>query len=317
MTALDRLPPLATTGVGSLPFTEPVAAARHAVRAYDMPFCPQLPRFDGDMVREWLGADPRRCGWNADRDRQRPAAWEAFLEQLCAQPPSHGLVKLQVTGPVTLAVALERSTGGIGTGPPSVALAREVAQWLATSATAQVERLAALGLEVLLVVDEPGLAAAGLSGIDVDVWRLLRDTGATAWGLHVCGAVPWGLVDASDLDLLSFDVARYGLEPHARRALRRILRRGGRIAWGALDPVAPGDSGDVAALVAGAVFALTSPGLPVGTIARQSLLTPGCGTGRLSERRERLVAATLAAAVDGARAAVRALATGPRNARSR
>ena len=102
---LDRLPALATTGVGSLPFARPAEAARHALGAYAVPFCPQLPRLDGDMVSEWLGADPGRCGWTADRDRERPAAWDAFVEQLSAKPPDHGMVKLQVTGPVTLAIA--------------------------------------------------------------------------------------------------------------------------------------------------------------------------------------------------------------------
>ena len=37
-TMLDRLPPLATTGVqGSLPFTSPADAARHATGAYTLP----------------------------------------------------------------------------------------------------------------------------------------------------------------------------------------------------------------------------------------------------------------------------------------
>lgn len=317
MTALDRLPALATTGVGSLPSADPLAAARHAVRAYELPFCPQLPRLDGDMVREWLGADPGRCGWNADRDRQRPAAWDAFGAELTATPPEHRLVKLQVTGPVTLAVALERSTGGIGAGAASIALAREVAQWLAASAGEQIERLATLGFDVLLTVDEPGLAGAGLTGADVGVWHPLRDAGAAAWGLHICGAVPWGVVDASDVDLLAFDVARDGLVPHARRAIRRLLGRDGRVGWGALNPVDPGDSGDVAAVVAGALSALTGPGLPLEQVAQRSLLTPACGTGRLSEQRERLVAATLAAAVDGARAAVCATTMARRGARAR
>ncbi len=102
---LDRLPALATTGVGSLPFARPAEAARHALGAYAVPFCPQLPRLDGDMVSEWLGADPGRCGWTADRDRERPAA----------KPPDHGMVKLQVTGPGHAgdrAGAWRRSHGG-------------------------------------------------------------------------------------------------------------------------------------------------------------------------------------------------------------
>jgi hypothetical protein len=53
---LDRLPALVTTGVGSLPFAKPAGAVQHALGAYGLPFCPQLPRLDGDMVSEWLGA---------------------------------------------------------------------------------------------------------------------------------------------------------------------------------------------------------------------------------------------------------------------
>ena len=103
---LSSLPPCATTGVGSLPFADAGEAVAHVMAAYDVPFCPQLPLVEGDMVAEWLGADPGRCGWSPERDRERPRAWEAFLDALDAAPPSHGVVKLQVTGPWTLATAL-------------------------------------------------------------------------------------------------------------------------------------------------------------------------------------------------------------------
>jgi len=292
--ALDRLPALATTGVGSLPFDDPAAAVRHAAHAYDLPFCPQLPALDGDMVEEWLGGDPRRCGWSPGRDRQWPAAWDAFLAELIARPPAHGVVKLQVTGPVTLAVALDRGLAG------------EIAQWLAVSVAAQVDRLRGLGVATVLVVDEPGLAGQGRLGIGV--WDRLRDTGAAAWGLHVCGEVPWALVDAVDADLLSFDLGRTPLTPHARRALRRLLARGGRIAWGALDPVDPGTAADAAALVTGALAGL---GPEPEAVAARSLLTPACGTGRLSPAAERLLAAGLGGAADGVRGAIRAWVGAP------
>jgi hypothetical protein len=311
VSALDRLPRLATSGVGSLPYADARAAARHAASAYELPFCPQLPRLDGDMVHEWLGADPARCGWNPDRDRQRPAAWDEFLSELAAHPPDHGLVKLQVTGPVTLAIALERAGGGVATGAASLGLAHEVAQWVAAAAAGQIERLAALGLDAVLIADEPGLAAAGLSGADVGVWEPLRAAGAAAWGLHVCGAVPWGVVDASELDVLSFDVARHGAGAHGRRALRRLLARGGYVAWGVLDPTRGGGA-DASAAAAAAVASL---GLPAAAVAERSLLTPGCGTGRLAVERERCVAAALATAADVTRAALRALSSPPAPAR--
>ena len=158
MSALDRLPALATTGVGSLPFTARPRRRATPPARYELPFCPQLPRLDGDMVREWLGGDPRAL--RLEPRSRPPAAGGVGRVRRAArrEAAGAGVVKLQVTGPVTLAVALERAAGGVATGAPSVALAREVAQWLAASAGEQIERLAALGLDVLLVVDEPGLA---------------------------------------------------------------------------------------------------------------------------------------------------------------
>jgi ketosteroid isomerase-like protein len=288
--------PLATTGIGSLPFDDAAAAVRHAVRGYDVPFCPQLPVHDGDMVREWLGADPRRCGWSADRDRERPAAWEAFLAACDAH--RHTQAKLQVTGPVTLAVALERAAGRTGQGRAVREVAAEVAFWLAANAAGQVRALAGRGIEALLLVDEPGLARAGLEprrDDDVHIWDPLRNTGAAVWGLHICGPVPWPLVRAVRPGLLSFDAVRY--EPE-----HETLATGIQIAWGVVDPVTPGDAETVAARVRTCLAATGHPE----AVAARSLLTPSCGTGRLSPARERLVAALLGAAATAARSAPRA-----------
>ena len=162
------------------------------------------------MVREWLGGEPPACGWSPDRDRERPAAWDAFVAGVRAAPPAHGLVKLQVTGPATLATALE--------GPGDAGLAREIATWLAANAAGQVRRLREAGLDVILLVDKPELASAEIR--DPDLYGPLRLTGASAWGLHVCGPVPWGLLGALEPDVVSFDLARHGLDADGRAALR-------------------------------------------------------------------------------------------------
>jgi hypothetical protein len=275
--ALDRLGPLATTGVGSLPFRDPEAAVRHVAGSYGLPFCPQLPRLEGDMVVEWLGGDPARCGWSPDRDRERPAAWEAFTRVVAHAPPAHGVVKLQVTGPATLAAALE--------GRGRYDLASEIARWLAANAAGQVRRLGELGLAAVLVVDEPGLADAGIA--DARAYDPLRSTGAVAWGLHVCGRVPWGLVDRLEVDLLSFDVVRH--DPDGS-VLARILDRGGRVAWGALDALAPETSAHVAARLRAAMRRVDrDPEL----VAWRSLVTPTCGTGLTWPEEETRAAAVL------------------------
>jgi hypothetical protein len=64
-----------------------------------------------------------------------------------------------------------------------------------------------------------------------------------------------------------------------------------------IDPVGPEPPG------AACLSALTQ-GLPLDRIAHQSLLTPSCGTGRLSPERERLIAITLDAAARATRAAI-------------
>jgi hypothetical protein len=285
---LQRLPAWATTGVGSLPHDDVDAAVAHVTTAYDVPFCPQLPRLEGDMVTEWLGADPRRCGWSPDRDRERPRAWDALLERLSREPPAHRVVKLQVTGPVTLAHALGDAS-----------LVHELAMWLAANAGGQVRALAERGLDALLIVDEPALHLhegarpfnnhAPLRAADpalaqhegarpLHVWDPLRAV-APAWGLHLCGPVPWDVVERAEPDVLSFDLT---LAPGDSRVLRRMQARGGRIAWGVLAPHR-----------AGVQFSLPDAD------PANSLLTAACGTGRMSLRRELEIASALRSVRNG------------------
>ena len=283
MQILDRLPAWCTTGVGSLPFADGRRAATHAARSYELPFCPQLPSVDGDMIAEWLGADPRRCGWAPDRDRTRPAAWDALLRELAHWPRAHGVVKLQVTGPLTLACALEPDD------PRAMRpLAGELAAWLAANAAEQTAVLAERGLASVLVVDEPALARVAASGPPDGierVWDPLRAAGA-AWGLHVCCTVPWPLVDRAEPDLLSFDLA---VEPVTRRAapvLERIADRGGRIAWGVLSPHLADGAAVAERRLRTALAIADVPG-------ERSMLTAACGSARVAPAREAVVAEAL------------------------
>lgn len=282
---LTRLAPLTTTGVGSLPFTRPAQAAGHAVTAYELPFCPQLPHAYGDMVQELLGGDPERCGWTPDRDRQLPAAWDAWALELLRRPPRHGLVKLQVTGPLTLAMALERRRPGAEVD----GLAREIAGWLAATVADQLRALSAMGLSALVMVDEPGLIAAHHLGATPTVWDALRAAGPV-WGLHVCGDVPWRLVDDAEPDVISYDVVRYGCDDAAQASLRRLLRRGGRIMWGAIDPRAIECPEMVSGRVVAAARAVAGRRWRTSDVLDASLLSGTCGTGGVTVDAERDVA---------------------------
>lgn len=266
MNVLQRLPPWATTGVGSLPCADGARAAAHAVKAYDVPFVPQLPLLDGDMVEEWRG------------DRAEPRAWAPLLDELARRPPTHGVVKLQATGPLTLARARDDGTSAVA-----------IAAGQAARVAEQVDALASLGLDAVLVLDEPGLAAlaAGDDDAAARAWDPLRAV-APAWGLHVCGPVPWDVVEAAAPDLMSFDL-RLGIDADA---VARLAARGTRIAWGVLAPDAPESDAEAAALLAAA---LTRTGVS----GDQSLLTPSCGTGPTTPDRENAVSAGLAALAAG------------------
>ena len=308
---LTRLAPLTTTGVGSLPFTRPREAARHAVRAYELPFCPQLPRAYGDMVAEWLGADPGRCGWAPDRDRQLPAVWDDFILELERHPPSHGVVKLQVTGPLTLATALER---GAASGTAVVAMAGEISGWLAGAVGDQMRSLADLGLATLLMIDEPGLTAAHRVGATPEVWDALRAV-TPAWGLHVCGEVAWRLVDAAEPDVISYDLTRFGCVPAARKVIQRLMRRGGRIMWGAVDPAAGEPASRTAARVGAAARSVAGRRWRTADVLEASLLSGACGTGGLDLGAEQDLARDLRAAATVLRGAPLPDDAGAKNAR--
>ncbi|MDA0184638.1 hypothetical protein OJ997_30330 [Solirubrobacter phytolaccae] len=275
-----NLPPWATTGVGSLPFTDVTAAVDHVLTAYDIPFCPQLPRLEGDMISEWLGADPGRCGWSPARDRERPRAWDALLARLARTPAAHGVVKLQVTGPATLACALQRA-GGTLSRREALALAHELSTWLAANAGGQVRALAERGYEALLIVDEPALHVFGTEDVDA-AWDPLRAV-APAWGLHLCGPVPWGVVAAARPDVFSFDLS---LAPVDAEAVRALLASGTRIMWGVVQPHRAENGRDGAARLEAAVAA-------TGATGARSLLSASCGSGRVSVRREQEIAAAL------------------------
>ena len=236
------------------------------------------------MITEWLGSDPRRCGWSPARDREQPRAWTNLLAQLELTPPAHRVVKLQVTGPATLACALEREHGGRTSRSEARALARELATWLAVNTAWQITTLAARGLDVLLVIDEPALHLFGIRGIEA-AWDPLRAI-APAWGLHVCGPVPWQLIDRAEPDLLSFDLALAGLEEPAAPVLCRLLGRGGRIAWGVIVPHRPEHATHALRRVQPAAARLRAR-------SKQCLLTPSCGTARMSLTREQEIATAL------------------------
>ena len=288
---LDRLPAWATTGVGSLPHTFPDHAAAHVAGEYDVPFCPQLPRLEGDMVREWLGADPLRCGWGPDRDRERPAAWGAFLAAVDAPParPRRRQAPGHRPGDARPRARAGRRRGRRGASPArsppgSPRTPRGRSRRSATAASTRCSSSTSRR--------SPPTRCRRACGTRCAPSR-------PAWGLHLCCAVPWHIVDRAEPDVLSFDLAAGGVDRSGARVLTRLLARGGRVAWGVLAAHRPAERAAHAAWRLSA--ALARLGASPATVGASSLLTASCGTGRLSPRREAEVTAALAYVASAAR----------------
>jgi hypothetical protein len=139
------------------------------------------------------------------------------------------------------------------------------------------------------MIDGPGLMAAYRSGATPEVWDALP-AAAPASGVHVCGAVPWRLIDAAEPDAISYDLIRYGCGHPAQIAIRRLMCRGGRIMWGAVDPAAVGYPPSAAGRVCAAAHAVAGRQWRTADVIAASLLSRTCGSGGVDSEAERQLA---------------------------
>ncbi|HHP7234896.1 MAG TPA: hypothetical protein ACFCUC_09725 [Desulfobacterales bacterium] len=226
------------------------------------------------------------------------AGFHAFL----ARAQSAGLtgvcyVKGQIAGPLTIALELKDQDG-----IPAYyneTLRDVVVRTLALNARSQAAALSGIGIGngTIVFVDDPGLSACG-SRLHLSISRktvvddlnlifdAIRSEGALT-GVHSCEAIDWSLLTESAVDIISVDVYRYAdsLIPYAAE-LRKFLARGGVAAWGIVptldDPFAETPASLHNRLV-GIWEAIFPDGFDRETLIRQSLITPACGTGLLSE----------------------------------
>jgi methionine synthase II (cobalamin-independent) len=167
---------MTTTGLGSVPGDDIREWTRAVLDLVDLPFLPELPaRPYGDMlsrsvaVLTELAADLQPAGWRltgggdarASLDQRRARALlQEDLDVLEEYADGYeGRLKVQVTGPWTLAAALERPRGDKVLA--DYGARRDLAQALADGVEQHVAevRKRVPGADVVLQVDEPGLPA--------------------------------------------------------------------------------------------------------------------------------------------------------------
>ncbi len=289
------------TSIGSLPHTDPAAAARFVLeRQPNLPAAPSLPQrspLEGMLPQALWGMagvtiDAADGAITVDTDRLDPEAplgdpalegepfvgLHAFLEAVRGRTAP---IKAQLTGPVTLGLAI--SMYGVDEGLAFRLALDAVRQ----RARALLARLAEAAPDAPLVVflDEPALVGTAQLGFPLatnDIIDLV--SGALAviepeavTGVHCCGEADWKAIIMAGPQVLSLPVGA-GVTA-AAGAIGVFLDRGGWIAWGAVPTSAP--IGELAGIYWKTLSAqwcdLVRSGVDPVLVRRRSLVTPHCG----------------------------------------
>jgi len=326
------------TGIGSTPFKEAAPAIEMIRKHLPhVPHWPQLPqrgareglifqamrclvdtglvRVDGDEARfdtaayDWperltafyticLAAEQgtmeamERFAFGTDA----AAGFRAFIDNLKADPAAVRFVKGQVVGPLTMGFQLKDGVGNLAFYNDE--LRDLVVRTLALHAGWQCVQLAAVGLPIILFIDDPTVAAYGthahitlakemiLESLD-QVISAIHQRGALV-GIHSCDATDWSLLFATGTDIVSFDAHSFSESMiYYPAELQAFLERGGRVAWGIVptSEAAFAENGDT---LLSRLYQLWERLVELGVdrelLQRQSLITPACGTGLLSEK---------------------------------
>lgn len=190
-------------------------------------------------------------------------------------------IKLQVTGPLTLGMAL-RAAGAHDELAFRVARSAARARALSLLALARAEASEA---PLVVVVDEPSLVAlshaefplAAEQAIDLTSSALATLEPHAVTGLHCCGAVDWRAVLETGPQVLSLPVG--AVSAAATSALVSFLDRGGWIAWGAVPTDGPVGStcGLLWRRLCDQWSMLEEAGADPQLVRSRTLVTPACG----------------------------------------
>ena len=316
----------AATGVGSLPGTDPVEAARTV--AGELPDLPHLPELPGrgpgaDLIGRGaalladLHVDLQPAGWRlvarAGLDERRALdylAWDLDAAET-AFAGYAGPLKVQVAGPWTLAAGIELPRGDRVLSDQGAV--RDVAASLAEGLARHVAevRRRVPGATVVAQLDEPSLPAVAAGRIPtasgfgalpavgahelLDVLRAALPGGVPA-GFHCCAAgVPFEVLGRAGAAFVSFDVALLGRRDHD--VLAALVEDGVHLLAGAVPTSGPaGPVRETAAVVRRLWRNLSHP---PEMLAQRVTVTPACGLAGAAPDTAR---ATLTRAREAARA---------------
>jgi methionine synthase II (cobalamin-independent) len=312
----------APTCIGSLPFTDPVRSLDEIMnRLSEIPYWPQLPArgFQENMYAQYAtnlpgvvidskekrvtvdlsNYDPedfynRIINDDVDSFAYPEGSFSGFYELMRRNlPKGAAAVKGQVIGPVSAGLQIMDQNGR-----PVIydeAYGEIVRRDLNMCVRWQERQLQKLSDQVIIFLDEPSLSLIGtpfasVSGDNVISWidevfegvRSIR-------GLHCCGNTDWPMVLSTSVDLLSFDAYNYAFSVSLYpEQLMAFLGRGGTLSWGLIPNMSHRLEMETAetllARFDSTIDELVGKGLNREMLLKQSMITPQCGLGGLTEQ---------------------------------
>jgi methionine synthase II (cobalamin-independent) len=229
------------------------------------------------------------------------SALQETIRALVATDRKYPIVKVHCIGPVSFQLQLCDQNG------KSLYYDDTFQDVLAEQVAAQtrwmVKQFTPYADQVLAFLDEPGLAAFGSSAyigiLREDVIerlaRVIEDIkkeGALV-GVHVCGNTDWPMVIEAGADLINYDA--YGFGPSMlvyAKEIKEFMNRGGILAWGIVptnDNIKTESVADLENKFFELVEGLSSLGVDKKLVLEQSMITPSCGMGTMSEKDAELV----------------------------
>ena len=288
----------AVTSIGSLPHRDADDAAAFVLRHHAvLPAAPQLPRrspLEGmiaQAARGIPGVTVRPDGTiHVDRRELDPSAptsptftgasHAGLLAFLALAAGRSDPVKFQLTGPITLGIALAEAGA-----PPELAFPIAASAVRAEGAAlVQLIRRRLPDAPLVLFLDEPGFVRIGdqlieaENAVDVLSSALAAVENDAVTGVHCCGPVDWRLVSAAGPTVLSLPVDLV-TATSAGPVIAAHLDRGGWVAWGVVPTHQPlgADADRLWRRLSSVWSELVQAGCDAVQLRTQALVTPACG----------------------------------------
>ena len=219
----------------------------------------------------------------------------ALLDALKAKAEKRQWLKVQTTGPLSFGLSIvDENKRAIFY---NESFRDIIVKGLAAKCRWQLDLFKDYSENMICFVDEPILSAFGSStyvsvtrddvvGAVSEMAEAIHGAGGLA-GVHCCGSTEWPMLIDAGVDIINFDAYGFGesIALYAKE-IREFLDEGKIIAWGIV-PTSDKIRGEsVESLVVrydDCAGRLVAEGIDKQLIHRQSMLTPSCGTGSLTE----------------------------------